>query len=286
MNTSLEHLTSQPPSEFRFESTLGRGQEIYDVLEVPNWAPWLRFTPEQFDEQATIFSAGQILLCDENSRPLASFSTNRVVWDGNPESLPTWGEIAGNDMTYANTYQPDGNAIVLMSVSIRPDAQGKSLTDVLVTKIKEVAAIKGIEYIISDFRPSGYGAYKAKNGDPGFAKYIELKRQEDNLPIDGWLRSLARKNMRPLRIDPKAIVVLASLEEFNNFRFQYQPECWYQLTDPGLIKMKVAEQTPQTEIGQVGEVWECRETGTWYVNKADGRAVYIESNLWGLLPRD
>jgi len=53
MDTSLEHLTSQPPSEFRFESTLGRGQEIYDVLEAPkNWAPWLRFSARQFDGQA------------------------------------------------------------------------------------------------------------------------------------------------------------------------------------------------------------------------------------------
>lgn len=268
----------------RFESSVGQGQEIYDILEAPNWAPWLRFAPEQFDGQATVFSAGQILLSDENSRPLASFSTNRIKWDGNPESLPTWDEIAGDDMTYADTYQPDGNAIVLMSVSIRPDAQGKSLTDVLVAKIKEVAATGGVEYIISDFRPSGYGAYKTENGDPGFAKYIELKRQEDNLPIDGWLRSLARKNMRPLRIDPKAMIVPASLEEFNNFRSQYQPERWYQLTDPDLIKMKIAEQTPQAEVGQVDEVWECHETGTWYVNRTTQKAVYIESNLWGMIP--
>lgn len=283
----MSEITELKQPETRFESSAGRGQEIYNVLEAPNWAPWLRFSAEQFNGQAQVFPDGQVLLCDENSRPLASFSTNRIMWDGDPESLPTWDEIAGDDnMTYADTYQPDGSTIVLMSVSIRPDAQGKSLTDVLVAKIKEVAAMEGIEYIISDFRPSGYGAYKAKNGDPGFAKYIELKRQEDNLPIDGWLRSLARKNMRPLRIDPKAMVVSTSLEEFKNFRFQYQPECWYQLTDPGLIKMKVAEQTPQTKVEQVDEVWECRENGTWYVNKADGRAVYIESNLWGLLPRD
>lgn len=277
--------TSDPlPPELHFENSAGRGQAIYDALEAPNWAPWLRFSALAFDGQAQTFPEGQLLLVDGELQPIASLSTNRIKWDGDPRILPTWTQMAGEDMSYGDTYQADGNVLVLMSVNIRHDAQGLGLTDQLVSKAKEVANSLGIEHVMSDFRPSGYGAYKAEVGDPGFATYCELVRG-DGMPVDPWLRSLAHRGMTPIRPDFRASIIPVAIQQFVGFKKYYKPESWYALTDPNLIKAKIAEHNPQTEIGHVNEVWECRETGTWYVNRNSGQAVYIEGNLWGELPR-
>jgi hypothetical protein len=57
------------------------------------------------------------------------------------------------------------------------------------------------------------------------------------------------------------------------------------LTDPNVISIRMSEHTPHLDLDDVDEKWECRETGTWYVDRSGGRALYVESNLWGRLPR-
>jgi hypothetical protein len=266
-----------------FEPSAGRGAEIFDVLEVPNWAPWLRFSAEELDAQADVFPTGQILVCDQTSRPLASLSTNRIEWDGVIGHLPTWDHVAGETRTYRDTYAPDGNAIVLMSANVRRDARKMRLTDLLIDEVKRRAAAEGIEHILSDFRPSEYGAYKLERGNTGFAAYCALARQ-DGLPMDGWLRSLTRNGMQPLGVDSRAMVVRTTVEEFSRYRATYHLDRWYQLTDPNVISIRVSEHAPHLDLDDVEEKWECSETGTWYVDRSGGRALYVESNLWGRLP--
>jgi hypothetical protein len=272
-----------------FEPSAGRGAEIFEVLEVPNWAPWLRFSAEELDAQSEVFPAGQILVCDQESRPLASLSTNRIDWDGVLEHLPTWDRVAGPTRTYRDTYAQNGNAIVLMSANVRRDARKTRLTDLLIDQIKRLAATEGIEHILSDFRPSEYGAYKLEaykleREGTGFAAYCAWARQ-DGLPMDGWLRSLTRNGMQPLGVDSRAMVVRTTLEEFSRYRATYHLDRWYRLTDPNVISIRMSEHTPHLDLDDVDEKWECGETGTWYVDRSGGRALYVESNLWGRLPR-
>lgn len=282
----------QPPSRARhpmvdahtrLEPASGRGAEIFDELEAPNWPPWLRFSAEELDAQAEVFPRGQILVCDERSRPLASLSSNRIDWDGVIEHLPTWDRVAGDDRTYRDTYRPDGNAVVLMSTNVRPDAQGLGLSEVLIDRMRSIAVADGVEHVMSDFRPNGYGAYKRTRGTAGFAAYCHMTR-EDGLPVDGWLRSVARKGMQPLAVDPRAIVVHTSASDLVRHRATYRPGRWYEPTDPDAVATALEEHTPHVDLDTVDEVWECDETGTWYVDRSRDRALYIESNLWGRLP--
>jgi hypothetical protein len=261
----------------------GRGAEIFDVLEVPGWAPWLRFSPQQLDAQAEVFPAGQILLCDDDSRPIASLSTNRIDWDGQVEHLPTWDDVAGRSRTYRETHDPRGNAMVLMSVSVRPDQRGSRLPQELIDRARAVAVGNGIEHLLSDFRPSGYGRHKARHGGVGFAEYCSLTRP-DGLPVDDWLRSLVRIGMEPLRVDRRAMVLETTVRDLRRFRRIYEPGKWYEVREPRRLDALIDEHAPHNELERVETVWECGETGTWYVDISAARALYIESNLWGQLP--
>ncbi|HSX31987.1 MAG TPA: hypothetical protein VLF43_01900, partial [Candidatus Saccharimonadales bacterium] len=84
------------------------GELLYDTLERENWAPWLRFDVNQLNQQAHVFPEGQIVL-GEAGEPDIMLAANRVNWDGQRTTLPSWDAIAGTEYTFEDTYQPSGN---------------------------------------------------------------------------------------------------------------------------------------------------------------------------------
>jgi GNAT superfamily N-acetyltransferase len=281
--TTSDRFAGSLEGGLRFETCVGRSTDIYQQLDSPNWAPWLLVGPPVIEKQAEIFPEGQVIVCDERSKLAGTLSTNRIYWDGQLDTLPTWQGIAGSAGSYVDTYVPHGNALILMSVCIRSDAQGQGIADMLIDWAKRLAIAEGVEYLMGDFRPSEYGKFKLLGSDPGFAAYCQLKRHNDRLPADKWLRALTRKGMQVLRVDPKAVVVVTSFAEFEAYRRDYRASMWRRVTDSETIARKFKEHSPQAEVGSSIEVWECGETGTWYVNPDEDKAAYIESNLWGML---
>lgn len=234
-------------------------QKIYDSLEEPNWAPWLRATPETLARRAEIFPEGQLAVW-EGERPIASISLNRFNFDGNPENLPTWDELAGSPSTYEQTFVPDGNAVGMMSINVSPDYQGKGLTKTIIAAVKDLKPRIGIEHVMGSFRPSQFGDYSHEKPYAHFTSYVD-ERNPEGMPLDAWLRALHRNGMVQLRIDDAAMVVPdVSREEFDSYRAAYTPEKWKQIAP---------------------SVWRCGETGVWIVGEKT--AAYVESNVWGIL---
>lgn len=254
---------------------------IHENLEVPNWAPWLRFSEKELVTQSHIFPNGQFEIEDEVGLPVAILATNRIDWSGAIDDLPSWDDIAGENLTFEDTYQPQGNTIALMSMSVMADKKGQHLPERTVGMLKDYANEQGVDHIIGDFRPSGFSEYKRITGEVDFTKYVNLRRPEDNLPVDAWLRNVTRLGMHPLRVDNRAMVVPASIVEFEGYQQHYKPGAWRQITDENTIKQLVGQHQPGDDIAQISEVWECDETGTWYIDRQKGEAVYIESNMWG-----
>lgn len=238
-------------------------QAIYEQLEHPNWAPWLEAQPESLAGRVVIFPKGQLVLKNNSGDYLASLSMNRINWDGNQDTLPSWDEVAGDPTTYENTYNVNGNTLTMMSMNVHPQHTGEGYARLLIEKAGLLAIDLGVDYLVGSFRPNHFGKYKIAHIDEkvNFEDYCKLKRG-DGLPIDGWLRNLTRNGMQPLKVDHQAMTVLVSLETLNEYQNEYKPQKWIQ-TDP--------------------EIWECEEVGTWNVDSNTHQALYIESNLWGLI---
>jgi len=235
---------------------------IYKKLEEPNWAPWLRASPEVLAKRVEIFPEGQIALWSKDGRPIANLNLSRFNYTGDPQSLPTWDELMGDPPTGENTFDLNGNAVGMMSINIHPEFQGGGLTRVIIDAAKETAKMLGVKHVMGSFRPSQFGEYShAVDPHASFSEYINKKREEDDLPHDAWLRALARNGMKMLRIDDIAMVISdVSREQFDEYRSTYKPERWKNIAP---------------------NVWRCGETGLWLVG--DTSATYIESNVWGIL---
>jgi GNAT superfamily N-acetyltransferase len=240
------------------------GIEIYKQLEILNWAPWLAASPESLSGRAIVFSQGQLKITEPGGNIIASLSTNRIHWNGDVGSLPSWDDVAGDPTDYSKTYQPNGNTLVLMSMNVHPDYRGLGLARELIRQARKVAKNLEVNYLIGSFRPNEFGNFKliGNNWSVPFEKYCNMIR-EDCLPIDSWLRNLVRNGMIPLTVDQNAMTVTVPLDQFNHYRTSYNPDNWKEVW-PGL--------------------WECGEVGRWTVNHIDSTATYKESNLWGLLP--
>ncbi len=256
---------------------------IYEQLEKPNWAPWLQFGAKTLAKQSEVFPEGQISILDEKGVPRIALSANRIEWDGLTGSLPTWDDIAGESCSYEDTYKKTGNTFALMSMAVRREEKGAGLSNQIIEMVQEYAEREDIQHIIGDFRPSNFADYKRQTGQFNFEDYIALTR-EDGLPADGWLRTVTRKGMKVLRPDARAMVIMSSLDDLGKFSREYKPEQWWQVKDPAQLSYLLEWHQPLIDIENVDEVWECGETGTWYIDSANGRAVYIESNVWGELP--
>jgi|GEM_PF-601670 len=256
---------------------------LFEQLEEPNWAPWLRFGADQLAAQAEVFPEGQIVLPTDAEVPAVMLSANRVSWSGAADTLPTWDDIAGPSQTFAETYRSDGNTFALMSMSVNPDNKGQGVTGQVFDKIREYAQGEGIDHIIGDFRPSGFGAYKTITGDTNFVEYCE-QRRPDGMPQDPWLRAVTRQGAEFMTPDRRAMVVEATVDQVREWTTTYNPEKWWEVIDLEQIGELVAWHEPLQDLEQVDQVLECGETGTWYLDSANNKAVYIESNLWGEVP--
>lgn len=266
-------------SEFAHPS----GQEVYDNLESKNWAPWLQFSAQDFDAQRQTFPEGQMVIRDTGGELVAALSASRVEWDGQAQTAPSWDEVAGEDGSFGEQYVADGNTFVLMSMSANANFKRQGISGKVFENIRDYAQQQSLEHIIGDFRPSGFGAYKRRTGKLNFHEYIAQTR-EDGLPEDPWLRSVTRQGTEFLRPDDRAMVVTATADEVIEWSQAYNPEKWWQVANQEQKDYLMATHQPLLELEGVDRVLECGETGTWYLDELNNRAVYIESNVLGEVP--
>ncbi|MCA9371918.1 hypothetical protein KC726_03390 [Candidatus Woesebacteria bacterium] len=250
--------------------------QMHRLLEVPNWAPWLAASTQSMEGRANVFPEGQLMM-EIDTVPAASLSMNRIYWDGNPQSLKSWDDVAGDPTDYSSTYNPAGNTLVLMSMNVALEQQGKQLPARLINHAKQLVADLNMQYLIGSFRPTGYGVAKAEhNYQLPFWQYctqMTVSRLDKHgvfgqsgstiqLPFDPWLRSLTWAGLKPLKEDTSAMVVSVPLIEFQGYKQNYKPNQWNEIQP---------------------NVWECGEVGLWTIYPENGSATYTESNLWGVI---
>jgi hypothetical protein len=238
--------------------------DLYN-LEEKTWAPWLRKPLKNFETITKIFPDGQRKIINSKGEVVAMISTNRINWDGNLTSLPTWDSVAGGSIElsdFSTTYLDYGNTLDIMSVSVSPKMQGKGLATILLNEVITMAEVFEVDHLICSFRPCGFGSYKSneKNLPVNFSEYCQITAV-NGLPLDPWLRIATRYGMIPLRIEENAIKVEVSKDKFEEYKNKYNKNNWH-----------------KNEKGE----WECGEAGKWKVS--GDKAIYTEPNLWGEIP--
>jgi GNAT superfamily N-acetyltransferase len=160
------------------------------------------------------------------------------------------------------------NSLVFLAMTVDPAAQGRNVPAALIAGARASASRLGFAWILAPFRPNRYGEWKAarrlEHTDALFREYCSATKA-DGLPLDPWLRSVARNGARFVRVEPRSYSVTGSLAEFEAFRREHRPDDWYEPSR---------------------DVWECGETATWYVDRGRGLVVAVEPNYWGVIEVD
>lgn len=270
MEPGKAEFTPQP----RYEVRPYRPEEaelIYKELEEPNWAPWLRASVDTLRARAEVFPQGQIALWDTDTRsgregrkrPVAVINLQRFNYD-DPEHLLTWDELCGDPPDFRDRFDPQGNAVSMMSINVHKDYQGGNLTTQIVYAVRNMAKANGVAHIMGSFRPSQYGDFAYQNPEVTLEEYAHDRvpwKNGGTTRRDQWIGILENKfGMQELRWDEAAMTVTLPREEFEQYKATYKPDKWVQRA-PG--------------------IWLCGETGFW-VDRGD-QATYIEGNIWGIL---
>lgn len=254
--------------------------QVHELVEVPNWAPWLRFSLDELRTYSAVFPRGQFVDLGGDGRPVGALTTTRMTWRGDPEDLTSWDAVSGHDSGVGEAFDAEGNTLVLLSMSVRPDARGRGPSLGLIEQARQLARREGMDHLIGPFRPNGYGPHKASGATAGFRDWC-LTRRPDGHPADPWLRAMDRIGMRPLKIAPRAMVVEEPMAVWEEYRSTYRPEAWFPPTEDIAVRLRAdALLADRPDL----EVWECEETGSWFLDREAGTAMYVEANLWGELP--
>lgn len=254
--------------------------QVHQQVEVPGWAPWLRFTVGDMHDYAEVFPQGQFVDLGGDGSPIGALTTIRLDWSGDPGDLTSWDEVSGRDTSVAEVYDEAGNTLVLLSMSVRPEARGAGPSTWLMEQARALARSEHMEHIVGPFRPSGYGARKRTEPDTGFTAWCRARRPDGQL-ADPWLRAMTRLGMKPLREEPRAMVIEEDLATWEGYRIGYRPDAWFRVTGRAADLLR-----HESQLGNRPEleVWECGETGSWFVDREARVATYCETNLWGEVP--
>lgn len=246
-------------------------QMVADVLEGA-WAPWKRFEAHDLMLMRRLCPEGQFFIFAEDGiTPLAALNTQRITWNGDTATLPTWDQMIGKGR-FARAYDPNGNTLVMLNITVNEDVQGRNLPSRLIEKAVASAEEHGIGRIIVLFRPKGYGLYRMENGlsNHDIAEYLNMRR-DDGLPEDAWQRNLERNGMQLIGISRSTFRLTVPMDVFEHYKKTYRakmlPERY---KDKGWLEVSPG-------------VWECGECGTWYTGAEGNKALYNESRGIGLV---
>jgi predicted GNAT family acetyltransferase len=233
-------------------------------VESKSWAPFLAAPEQVLRERSRVNPEGQIALVASDGTILAGLSTNRVMLNSDLSTLTTWNDVVGKRHTYEETYNPNGNAIVLISINIPPEHRGQGFAELMIDEALKLPSRLGIlDFIGSFFRPLQYGSHKLDSGQDDFTAYckMEVERKGKMVPRDPWLRILKSKGANFIKPVSDAVTLFLPLEEFRELKATFNPSIWRSINGK----------------------WECGECGSWTENETLKIATYTEPNIFGLL---
>lgn len=258
-------------------------------LQTMNWPTLagkrLHFgSPKMFLDAITVFREGQIFIKDDDGMIIAMLNLARIAYPNLSLPPPNWQTICGDPEALRRSYVPEGNAVVMVNISVHPAYQSQGLPKRLIEAAKAQLEGSGVKRLLGLFRPSGLGKYELGSHQRiDIAKYATLRRSDGELE-DAWLRTLERNGMQLLTFNGEPIVDKKALVfTISSYRFEAYRKATEKSQERRWEEMGFTANIPPVTI------WQSDLPGTWYVGGPGALGIsypparYVEQRLLGEL---
>jgi len=201
-------------------ATIAQRPDLASLLRQFNaWPPFMRQDPVgslYYADPATAYPEFVLVAIDRDQpdRLLAKGYSVPFTWDEDPAvSLP---EFGWDDVIVSAAVDRfagrRGNLVSALEISIRPDARGRGLAEVMLRAMLDNAAALGFHSLVAPVRPNG----KHLRPDMPIAEYAALTR-DDGLPVDAWLRVHVRAGGAIVGISARAMAIAGSTAQWREW---------------------------------------------------------------------
>jgi GNAT superfamily N-acetyltransferase len=172
-----------------------------------------------WDELFGRFAGFQVAVCDEEGRVVAAGHSVPLFWDGELDGLPDGvGETIERGLRDLGSGRTPTASSALLAI-VAPGHQRLGLSSVVLRAMKEVASGVGLSALIAPVRPTIKDRYPLTPME----NYVRWER-EDGLPFDPWLRVHRRLGAEFLRVAPRAMTVMGTIGEWEEWAEMRFPE--------------------------------------------------------------
>ena len=178
----------------------------------------------------------QVLFIDERSgRVVARGRAIPFRWDGTLDDLPAGIDALG---IRAITESAPPSALSALAAEVDPSYQGSGLSALLITTMRAIAQLHGLDPLLAPVRPSWKDRYPLTP----IERYARWRR-DDGLPFDPWLRTHERLGGKVLRCEPRSLEITAPVAEWEHWTGMWFPEAGRYVFAGGLAPLEVSDGT-------------------------------------------
>ena len=197
--------------------TLAEQPELAEAVNQIHRESWPKFLLQDavsrryWDRLLTEFSEYQLVLL-EKDKAIGAAHGIPLKWVGALEDLPQGWDAAVEKGFRDKEQSLNPTALVGLSLVIHPDHQGRNLSRMLLSTLKDLAQRKEIRDMLVPVRPTMKSKYpKMPMGD-----YLS-KLMRDGLPFDPWVRTHVKLGAKFLALAHQSMVVTGTVADWEKW---------------------------------------------------------------------
>jgi hypothetical protein len=205
------------------------------------------------------FAEYQILFLEPAEAVIAVGHTVPLVWEGNPQDLPTTMSELLERALRAHHDRSTPNTLSALAAIVTRSHQRHGLSAKILRAMRSLAAERGMHSLVAPVRPTLKSSYPLTR----FESYVGWKR-DDGSPFDPWLRVHWRLGAEFLKVAPAMVTVIGTAAEWEEWTGMRFPESGEYVV-PGALQ-------PIT-IDQEGDVGRYEDPNVWMVHELTAKRV-------------
>jgi hypothetical protein len=214
---------------------------------------------KHWDRLIDDFAEYQILFLEPAEAVIAVGHTVPLVWDRNPQGLPTTMSELLERALRAHHNRSTPNTLSALAAIVTRSHQGRSLSAKILRAMRSLAAERGMHSLVAPVRPTLKSSYPLTR----FEDYVGW-RWDDGSPFDPWLRVHWRLGAEFLKVAPATVTVTGTASEWEEWTGMSFPESGEYVV-PGALQ-------PIT-IDQEGSVGRYEDPNVWMLHELTAESV-------------